>query len=77
MGFDKEATDIWKFGRPRPDLTPDETLSAAEPELTDAEKRKRHRRLTALARKRSKQQEQWIAGYAAGVEAEKQRRFST
>jgi hypothetical protein len=29
MGMDKEATDIWVFGRSRPDLTIDETRQAA------------------------------------------------
>ncbi len=28
MGMDKEATDIWIFGRKRPDLTPEETFTA-------------------------------------------------
>ena len=31
MGIDKEAMDIWKFGRSRPDLSLDETLATPEP----------------------------------------------
>lgn len=34
MGVDKEAMDIWKFGRSRPDLSIDETLAAPEPNIT-------------------------------------------
>ena len=37
MGVDKEAIDIWKFGRPRRDLSLDETLAAPEPILSKEE----------------------------------------
>ena len=30
MGADKEATDIWLFGKPRPDLSAQETFAEAE-----------------------------------------------
>lgn len=42
MGVDKEATDIWKFGRARPDLSFDESLAADIPELSEAEKAERN-----------------------------------
>lgn len=41
MGVDKKATDIWKFGRPRPDLSINETMTAPEPELSDEERARR------------------------------------
>lgn len=41
MGVDKEAMDIWKFGRPRPDLSFDESLAAPVPELSDKEAEQR------------------------------------
>lgn len=34
MGMDREVTDIWKFGRPRDDLTTAEVIAAPNPELT-------------------------------------------
>jgi hypothetical protein len=46
MGVDKEATDIWKFGRPRPDLTFDESMAAPEPIVTGRQKRTRERALS-------------------------------
>jgi hypothetical protein len=30
MGIDKEATDIWLFGKPRPDLTMEQTVEEAK-----------------------------------------------
>lgn len=54
MGVDKEATDIWKFGRPRPDLTFDETLAAPRPDLTVNEMNDRQNMIAASeARRRS------------------------
>lgn len=37
MGLDKEATDIWKFGIPRPDLSTEETFAAPYPETLSQE----------------------------------------
>lgn len=41
MGIDKETIDIWKFGRPRPDLSMDETLAAPMSILTVEEQTER------------------------------------
>lgn len=46
MGMDKEATDIWLFGRPRPDLTPKETFDEA---------RKRREAMNAHSERRVKE----------------------
>ena len=55
MGMDKEAIDIWKFGRPRPDLSFDEVLAALEPVLTDFQRRRREADLSRRHRGRMKE----------------------
>ena len=47
MGMDKEATDIWKFGRSRLDLSPLESLNAPEPKIGKREAARRKRLLAA------------------------------
>jgi hypothetical protein len=46
MGVDREAMDIWKFGRPRPDLTLDESLAAPMPEFTPRQIRAKHKAIS-------------------------------
>jgi hypothetical protein len=57
VGADKEATDIWKFGRARPDLSLDETLAAPMPTLTAEEMAERQRLV-------NKRYEPWLSGEA-------------
>lgn len=47
MGLDKEATDIWKFGKSRPDLSLDETMAAPMPSLSATEEAQRQALLDA------------------------------
>jgi hypothetical protein len=47
MGLDKEATDIWKFGRIRPDLTVEQTVAAPWPHDVPPEEENRRRKLVA------------------------------
>lgn len=47
MGIDKDATDIWKFGRVRNDLTLDQTCAAPMPELSDEESNARQKLIDA------------------------------
>ncbi len=62
MGVDKEATDIWKFGRSRPDLSFAETLAAPMPDLSADEQAERQRLITEAKRG-------WFDGAAALAKA--------
>lgn len=53
MGVDKETTDIWKFGRPRPDLTLDEVLATPMPTLSKAERARREHLINKSVARRS------------------------
>lgn len=50
MGMDKEATDIWVFGRKRPDLSMEETVKASQTfrwdDLSPQEQRRRDKALS-------------------------------
>jgi hypothetical protein len=46
MGMDREALDIWKFGRARPDLSFEEVRDAPDPQITAQQARQRDRLLS-------------------------------
>lgn len=54
MGIDKEAMDIWRFGRQRPDLSPQETWEAAQVGRGDIDEKEIARRDDLLAEHRER-----------------------
>ena len=62
MGMDKETTDIWKFGRARPDLSMEQSATAPTPILTAEEMADRQEKI-------NEQTERWMNGATAIAKA--------
>lgn len=58
MGMDKETTDIWVFGKPRTDLTAEQTVAAMKefrpPDLEPAERERRVTLIDEIVKRRTR-----------------------
>lgn len=80
MGADKEATDIWVFGKPRPDLSPEQTFAASQeahkspPELEPEERERREHLIGEIIKRRTNDM---AIGVGIGLRAAKAKAAAT
>lgn len=74
MGVDKEAADIWMFGRPRPDLTLQQTFEAREAGRDPITADEEQRRNEMIAKHIDRRTNDMAAGVMIGLRAAKARK---
>ena len=67
MGMDREAFDIWKFGRARPELSFEEVQAAPDPQMTAPQARRRDRLLSHRKRVLMKELLSQVPGIVAAA----------